>query len=300
MSAILVVRNLTIATVAIFMAIVAAFLVLVAIGPAQNGYTVAARTEVVDLRIVDPKGVAAVLPTVEFFDAAKANGAPRSVVGATLEAPNASRLTLRRKREGVVFIGVDTTTAKDERAQLILSDGSEIPLPAKTTLAVSLSRPETAAETGKRADALLLAFQGEVRIGDDVARLVEATLLEGDVSIVERGWLFGERFVVREAKLDPGDRVIWRSRDGTPSTDVSGFVQAGYGDALRVTAHGTAQQLEILRLGVQTFHFSPLPWDRVARNPIANITAIILGLIATGFGVIQTIVSLVSKGKKSA
>ncbi len=278
-------------TVALALVVAALFLYVVA-GPGQSGYSVAAHTETVAVQVSDPLGVAAVLPVVEIADPATP-GATRRISGATLEAPAGTEISARRKRDGAVFLKIDTgAVAKGAQALLREADGAELVLPAQVMLPVSLMRPGATPEAPVRADTLLIAFKGAVQIGDDVAPMVEATLLDGKISIVERGALFGERYVVREAQLDPGDRVVWHAANGAPA-EVSGFIQAGYGDGLTVTAHGTAQSLEIVRLGVQNFFFQPLPWDRIASNPLANLAVVVLGVLATLAGFVQAVTKLV-------
>lgn len=290
-------RNSVIAIVATIAFVTAGLLVYIALGPGQSGYTVSARTETVTIRVADPQGLATTLPVVDVPDASDPAGV-RRLQRATLEVPKDADITARRKRDGVVYLQIDTTAADSGRAILTDADGAEITLPERVTLPVSLVRPAPTPDMPARSDTLLIAFRGNVQIGDDVARLVEATLLEGSISIVERGALFGERYVVRDARLDPGDRVLWRGSDGG-TAEASGFLQAGYGEALQITAYGTAQRLEIVRLGVQDFSFEPLPWDRIARNPIANLTAILLGLLAALFGFIEAVSKLIVGSRRS-
>lgn len=287
-------RKIVIGLTAALALIVAGLFLYIVAGPGQSGYSVAARTETVTVRVTDPQGIAAVLPIVDVADPALP-GAMRSLSGATLEAPAGTEIVARRKRDGTVFLRIDTeAAAKGEHALLRDADGVETELPVQAMLPVSLIRPGATPDAPARTDTLLIAFRGAVQIGDDVAPMVEATLLEGKVSIVERGALFGERYVVREAELDPGDRVVWHAA-GEVAAEVSGFIQAGYGEGLAVTAHGAADSLEIIRLGVQSFRFQPLPWDRIASNPLANLTAVVVGVLATFAGFVQAIGKLVAR-----
>lgn len=290
-------RKIVIGLTAAIALIVAGLFLYIVAGPGESGYSVAARTETVTVRVIDPQGIATVLPVVDIADPGTP-GAMRSLFGATLEAPAGTEIVARRKRDGTVFLRIDTEgAAKGEHALLREADGAEIALPSQAMLPVSLIRPGATPETPSRADTLLISFRGTVQIGDDVAPMVEATLLDGEVSIVERGALFGERYVVRQTKLDPGDRVVWHAAGGA-TAEVSGFIQAGYGEGLAVTAHGAADSLEIIRLGVQSFYFQPLPWDRIASNPLANLTAVVVGVLATFAGFVQAIGKLVSRQRE--
>ena len=241
-------------------------------------YTVSALTETVSLTVRDVHGIAARLPSVEVW----AQGTERKELccSLTLEVPDNAFVELARKRTGDLLIGLHWESGPG--ARLIKSDGTIEPLYSGDSLRVRLERTVAGSAT-PRPDTVLLAFRGEVRIGEDVARFADRALLSGSVRIVERGLWSSRRYVAGEATLDPGDELIWHDGSDDSHAIVWGFVHAGGEDALRVVGHAAARYVSVERFGAVPYEIHPSPFERVGHDPALNIASIIVaGFVTLG------------------
>ena len=228
-------------------------------------YSLSAVTETVSIVVRDPHGLSARVPAVSVLPSAE-----KPYELATLKVGNGSHVTLARKREGDLFATVDWPTNEAGSASLVTKEGAIVPLDSGASLRITLDRNAPWSSNARMPDSVLLAFRGEIRVGDDVAHLVERTLLSGHIMVVERQPLhplFDERFVVYQAPLDRGDVVEWQQGHGSDPAQVAGFVHVGSGEALQVTAHAAADHVLVNRFGAAPYVLRPTFWDRVSRDP---------------------------------
>ena len=143
----------------------------------------------------------------------------------------------------------------------------------------------------QRPDTVLLAFHGELRVGEDVARYVQRTLLSGTIRVVERALISDQRYVVAEATLDSGDAVIWHGANPVEPVDVWGFIQAGEGDALHVVGNAAAEYLSVQRLGTPPYQVKASAWDRIVHDPLLSIP----GVIVAGGAALATLLDLLER-----
>lgn len=260
------------------------------LAPHERTYNLSATTEILELIVDDEEGVAAVLPVVSRVSQPQEN-----LVRATFEAPHQARLRFMRKSSGDLFIEV--TTEGQGEARLVTSAGDVIPVASGEGLRVRLSRPVEGAAPAP--DTVLLAFRGELVVGSDVARLVETTLLDGRVTIVERQPFSEERFLLREAILEAGDQVVWRGADDQPVRSVAGFVQAGEGEALHIVAYAEAEHISVERFGARAYNVRPSVWDRLARDPAIAVIVIVFGFLSALAGLLEAGARMRRGGEKA-
>lgn len=257
---------------------VAAIYLVLLLGHRQSTYTVSALTETVSLTVRDVHGIAARLPSVEVWS----QGVERRefCCSLTLEVPDSAFVELARKRTGDLLIGLHWVSGPG--ARLIKSDGTSEPLYSGDSLRVRLERAVAGSAT-PRPETVLLAFRGEVRIGEDVARFADRALLSGSVRIVERALWSGGRYVAGEATLDPGDELVWHDSSDDGHAIVWGFVHVGGEDALRVVGHAAARYVSVERFGAVPYEIRPSPFERVGHDPALNIASIIVaGFVTVG------------------
>ena len=146
---------------------------------------------------------------------------------------------------------------------------------------------------------VLFPFRGTLTVGYDVAAGVDSVLQGGTVSVVENQLLGDARYTANTENLDPGDRVEMRD---DPSGDlpsklsvVTGFIRAepatGYPEpmeALGVVAHGTADFVQVDRLGSSGYKIRAPRWARFLHDP----------LLAAGTAIVALFALLMEVGKK--
>jgi hypothetical protein len=250
--------------------------------PRDRGYFVSAETETLRVVVTDPAGTATRLPFVRL-----GGNADTTYTRAELQISAGVEIQLARKRESDLLVQLNWPEGSGGNAQLVTSDGDLVQLQPGAILRVGLQRPGPEPSDAPMQDTVLMAYQGQVDLGADVARLVETTLLSGRVAIIERQPLSAERYVVHQSALDPGDHVLWRTVSGAPSNAVAGFVQVGNGSALQVTAHAAADYMLVERFGAVGYVLRPSIWERVASDPVINGLLLALGFVSTLFGLFE-------------
>ncbi|MGI0153888.1 hypothetical protein ACQ661_09525 [Pseudidiomarina sp. WS423] len=116
---------------------------------------------------------------------------------------------------------------------------------------------------------LLFPFMGEVVIGDDVSTSVAATLLSGNIRIIEQE-LFGDvRYVSGEFELDQGDRVtLHNDIERNTNAVLRGFVRYEPDDSMYITTHGETTVARVERLGSAGYDAKTSLWKRFGNDPV--------------------------------
>jgi hypothetical protein len=238
-------------------------------------YSISAVSEIATIAVNDERGIAAKLPVVSIRrQNADSESARPICCSATLEVARGVRLSLARKRSGDLLIQLSWPKDLRDAARIVTSTGTLVPLESGDVLRVSLSRPIDGGKQTDDPDTVLIAFRGELRLGDDVGPRVDRTLLSGSVKIVERETLSEKRYVVYETTLDPGDAVEWHGDANNQPVTVSGFLHVGSDEAMTVVAYGSGRYMSVYRYGAPTYEITPSGVDRLARDPLLNATAI--------------------------
>lgn len=234
-------------------------------------YTISATTETAAIVVRDREGVAVRLPRVTLWQGDKETG-PELCCGVRLDVSDGSRISLARDRTGDLLLQV-TWGRGAGGARITGGTGIVQDLQSGEVLRVGLDRPAPSASTVSIPATVLLAFRGQLKVGDDVTRLVRRTLLSGTVKVVEGApvwleWVARDvRYVVHEETLDPGDSVSWRSDSGNADPVVSGFIHVGSEDAIRVVAHAAAKYALVDRFGGASYHVDASAVERAVRDP---------------------------------
>lgn len=253
-------------------------IVLTIILPRDRTFSLSAVTEIATIVVRDPLGVATRLPEV-YLSSQPAISFPR----ASLEADSDVQIELARKREGALHIQVKWTNngenPSSNRARLVTQEGDVLPLQNGENLRVMLERNSRSGSKASVPDTVVMAFRGELRVGQDVARLVERTLQTGRILIVERQPIVDTRFVASEATLNAGDVVEWRNNQGTAPAVATGFVQVGDGPGLQVTAHVAADYVLVNRYGAASYQLRPSVWDEITRDPLISGGIVLIGVL---------------------
>lgn len=270
------VRRLTVTLLAVSAIAALAIAAVAAAWPRERSFTVVAQTETARISVTSDDGIATVLPWV------RVDGLPaQTFEEATLRISSGSVLTLTRQRHGDLFVFIESQDAAP--ASLVTIEGEVIQLQRDARLAVSLDRtalPDERALSGS----VLLPFRGSLELGADIANHVRYTLLSARIMIVESQPLSSERFVIREAALDPGDRATWLDVNAKPAEVAGGFAMIGEDAGIGFVAHAAADHLRIDRLGAASYVIRPSVWDRLAKDPVVSTLIILIGVLGGAVG----------------
>jgi hypothetical protein len=257
--------------------------------PRSSTCSVSAVSEIAEITLRDGRGVEARLPSVTL--SRRGSGLQALCCSLRLVVKDNANIELARKQRGELLIQLSSASS-DLPGELIQADGSAIELHSGDVLHVTLSRPSNPESESREPDTVLLAFRGELRLGEDVGPAVERTLLSGTVRIVERHLLTSDRYVVQEAALDPGDTVVWpETKPGHPEV-VSGFIHVGHKDALEVVASAASRYLTVLRFGAPPYTIEASPAERLEHDPWLVGLATLLIMLAALATVVEVVGTL--------
>ena len=158
-------------------AAIAVLAILVFLGmlfsPRPTTYTVSAITETVTIRVQDEHGVAVRLPRVRLWRPGSPQMFPDEFCcSIKLEVRNGARLSLARNRDGDLLLQINQDGTQPDGGRLTDETGDRtLPLRSGDVLRVGLSRPSPATPQKQEPSTVLLAFSGQLKIGDDVARV---------------------------------------------------------------------------------------------------------------------------------
>lgn len=138
---------------------------------------------------------------------------------------------------------------------------------------------------------IMLPFEGQVQIGEDIGNGVDKILLSGGVRIIEKQLFTENRYIAGDYEFDTGDRIqLFSDHEESILSKVKGFVRIVNSNSISFTLHGEGRVLKVYRLGSAGYEISSSVWSRLTKDPVVSA---ITTLIATLFLLMEFVYLLV-------